>query len=257
MKKQYLFTKDSSFTHVKDKMYHSATEHVIEDDRTKKLYHLVVSYGSWFKLGYDDVFMSHLFKEIGITGFEKSYVADDCDIVLPWYPGDFYKQSKAIVELPDDVKLGDFEFGVLSEKISEEYQQTFLGKSFIIQDGDSVHEYSAQGILSGLFGYYPYIVAHIKKEDSIYPLSLIISSSSMIDKSPAQMVKVLSRLQLDKHSEILTILDKFSKIDLDRRFCDFKEEVGKDCEKLQQDLHERQAIIKRYLASEQVDERCL
>ena len=86
MKKKFMFTDESSFTHVKDKMHQSVTEHILKDDETKKLYHHVVSYGSWFRVSYQAVFMSHLLKKIGVTGFCVGYVADDCKIKLPWYP---------------------------------------------------------------------------------------------------------------------------------------------------------------------------
>ena len=39
MKKKFVFTDDSSFTHVKDKMHRGVTEHVLQEDTTKKLYH--------------------------------------------------------------------------------------------------------------------------------------------------------------------------------------------------------------------------
>ena len=133
---KYKITKDSSFIHVKDKMHKSVTEHIIEEIKTKKLYHHVVSYGSWFDISYESVFMSHLLKELGVTGFGKAYIADDCEIVLPWYPCR-EQTKKSIVELPKFAKVEDVQFGCSKLKVCDKFKETFVSKTFvkILEDG--------------------------------------------------------------------------------------------------------------------------
>ena len=109
MKQTFIFTSDNSFTHIKDKMHQSVAEHIVQNDQTKELYHYVVSYGSSFNISHSSIFMSHLLKMIGLTGFAVAYSADNSNIVLPYYP---YKmpENKSLVEVPKNISLNEINF---------------------------------------------------------------------------------------------------------------------------------------------------
>lgn len=239
-----MFTIESSFTHVKDKMHQAVTEHVIQDDDTKKLYHYVVSYGSWFSLHYDEVFMSHLFSKIGITGFGKCYAADKSTIKLPWYHP-LGKQRQVLVELPKTMKCEDFEFGCKTEKMSETFKQTFLGHKFRIKVDDEIQTMEGYRIIRKLFRFREFQIGYFDSGDGCYPLYTAIECSERFDDFAKKgFCEILKSLHKIKHAEIYDVLEKFTKIDLKEEFDQFKKDVGVDCKSLFEELLYRQTVVK-------------
>lgn len=249
MKKKYIFTKDSKFTHLKDKMHQSVTEHVVEDEETKKLYHDVVSYGSWFRITDSSVFISHLLKEVGLTGFCEAYVADDCSMILPWYPSSPIT-SQSVVELPEDLKLKDFEFGYSKTEKSDEFKQTFLGKEFEIPiEGEYKTTYTGEDILKIIFGCSAFQFGHAKIGDKHSPLFCLLSMRGFDTIDEEKMSTLLAALDKDKHKDIVSILKAFSKIDIEAKMKEFDEETERTHPDLCTELLYKQLIIDGALIS--------
>lgn len=261
MKKKYTFTKDSKFTHVKDKMHQSVTEHIVEDEETKKLYHDVVSYGSWFRITDSSVFMSHLLKEVGLTGFCEAYIADDCGMKLPWYPSRPIT-SQSVVELPEDLMLKDFEFGYSKTEKSDEFKQTFLGKEFEIPiDGQYKTTYTGEDLLKIIFGCSAFQIGHSKVDDKHSPLFCLLSMREFDTIDEEKMATLLSALDKTKHKEIVSVLEAFSKIDIESKMKEFDEESAKAHPDLCTELLYKQLIIDGALMSmdlaKEADEKAL
>ena len=234
MKKQFVFTKESSFTHLKDKMHQSVTEHIVEDDQTKKLYHHVVSYGSWFQVGHEAVFMSHLLKKIGVTGFALAYSADDCEIRLPWYPSQEV-EIKTIVQLPKSVKVEDLEFGDSKIKECEQFKQTFIAKTFkkrTIKTGCE-GKIEAKELLRYLFSCSPFKFAEAKIKEEVYPLYCMLYGVSWHQTS--DLIKLLDDTDI-LSEDVIKIMEKFIKLDIEKELETFEDEMGKGFVKLKQDL---------------------
>lgn len=251
MKKKFIFTKDSSFTHVKDEMHDSVTEHIVQDDETKKLYHHVVSYGSWFRISYASIFMSHLLKKIGVTGFGLAYSADDCKIDLPWYP--YHKQTrKTVVELPEFVQLEDITFGYSKLEISEQYKQTFVGKSFKQKyKSGSIYDVKGEDLIEYLFGCSAFHFGEAKIEGKVYPLCCVLYKLGWRTEID-ELTKILKETDIGECPEVYQILEKFVELDIDKSVKVFGEELQSKFTDLRKDLMERQEIIKGYLSKRQM-----
>lgn len=249
MKKKFIFTKDSSFTSVQDKMHQEVTEHIIQDDETKKLYHYVVSYGSWFSISKDSVFMSHLLSKIGLTGFGKNYIADGCKIDLPWEP--YNKKTRhSIVELPEDIKLEDVELDASQTKVSDRFKQTFLGKSYVIQSQeDNEDEYGGEDLLKLIFGCVIHQLAEFKDGDKVYPFYCVLTNFGWNKKE--DLIDVLGEGQIGEHPEVFDILEKFASIDIKNEIEKFGKETGNKHQELCKELLQRQKIVKKYLHSKE------
>lgn len=253
MKKKYMFTKDSSFTHVKDAMYKSATEHIVEDDETKDLYHHVVSYGGYIGMSSSSVFMSHLLAKIGVTGFGKSYEITGCKIDLPYYPSaQYHKARKAIVELPKGSKVEDIEFGRTTLEISDKFKQTFLGKTFKFGKDDEQEPIQTKYVLSKLFRFLPDQIGYAIQGDKAYPLCTIMESSEMFDSlRKRDFEEFLSILDEKEHAEIYAVLEKFAQIDIEKEIEKFIEETQstREMKSLKKEMLYRQDTIREHLAS--------
>lgn len=251
MKKKFIFTEESSFSHMKDKMHNSVTEHIVEDDETKKLYHYVVSYGSWFKISYQSVFMSHLLKKIGVTGFGVGYIADDCKIELPWYPQ--YKiEKKSVVELPDFIKLEDVEFGDKKEVVSDKYKQSFVGKTFVKEyEGGKAYTITGEELLPYLFGCSCFRYGTALFEDKAYPLHCLLQGGTW--HKMKDLRKMLEETEIIKQSEIQEVLKKFIELEIEKEIAKFTEETSIELPDLKVDLIERQEIVKKLLYSHELD----
>ena len=252
MKKKFVFTKESSFTHLQDEMHQSVTEHIIEDDETKKLYHMVVSYGSWFRVSYESIFMSHLLKKIGVTGFCVAYSADECEIRLPWYP--YHKiETKSIVELPEFVKLEDTFFGDLKIETAEEFKKSFVGKTFIEKDKTGKeYERTGEYLLPYLFDSYCFRFGTVKMQDKAYPLYCILKGATW--HKIGDLKKMFEETYIIEQPEIKDLLEKFVKLDIEKGLKSFEDELGFECSDLKKDLLERQDLISEFLTKEQVAE---
>lgn len=249
MKKKFIFTKESSFTHLKTKMHQEVTEHIIEDDETKRLYHHVVSYGSWFRISYSSIFMAHILKQIGLTGFGLAYAADESQIILPCYP--YHRpETKSIVELPKGVLLKDITFEYTDKKISEKFKQTFLGKSYKLKykTGKEISK-SGEGLLKLLFGCVTHRICEFIKGDECYPFYCILSNMGWYDKE--DLIQILSESDVLQHQEIKCVLEKFVKIDIAKSIKILEEETQAQMPKLTQELLERQQIIREHLTKKQ------
>ncbi len=249
MKKKFMFTKDSSFTHVKDEMRHSLTEHIIQDDQTKKLYFHVVSHGSWIKFSYESIFMSHLLKAIGVTGVGVTYGAEDCKIDLPWYP--YRMPFKAVVDLPEDIKLEDIHFGFFEEEVGDEYKQTFIGKKYkqtFKFGGES--EIKGKDLLRDLFSCSVIHFAKTTTKDGVYPLGFVMYGVGLETKK--DMIKKLSSTDISAHPEVSAVLHKFSELDIEKAIKTFEEELGADLSELGKDLVKRQKIAKFYMLEQAI-----
>ena len=252
MKKQFIFTKESTFTHLKDKMYHGETEHILQDDLTKKLYHHIVGYGSEVAISSESTFIAHLLEKIGVTGFSKSYVASDCKIDLPWYPSKYSITAKAVVELPEKAELKDFEFGEKEGELSERYKQTFVGKTFEIKQGDKTYILSGKKVLKILFGATTVELGHFQKRELVYPFQTILASEKVFgEQEKAQFIHLLGKLDVNDHQEIVSVLKKFAKIDLKKEVESFEKEVKTKIQPLFKDLSLRQEIVKKHLLTKQ------
>ena len=249
MKKQFKFTKESSFTHVKDKMHQGVTEHILEDDQTKELYHHVVSYGSTFQVTPEAMFMAHLLKKIGVSGVCLGYVADECKMVLPWYHPQHTLIEKAVVELPKFVKLQDVEFDTSTQAaLSEKYKETFLGKTFKGKRKTDGKEYEIKGdhLIKDLFGCYAFYYGYAVEEDlSRYPLGCILYSPSFY--GIGDLEKALK--EVDMMPEVSDILHGFSEVDIPEEIAAFEKELEIKADKLKEDLLKRQEIVKQYIST--------
>ena len=252
MKKQFIFTKDTSFTHLKDEMYDSETEHIIKDDQTEKLYHHIVEHGSGFEISYESVFMSHLLKEIGLTGFGKSYGADACKIDLPWYPKHYSTSRKFVVELPESAKLEDFEFGAKKDFLCEQFKQTSIGKTFDFKKGQEKFSFLGKDVLGKLLGFSPIQLGYFKREKGIYPFFTVLKSQSLFESGQGESVcKMLDCLDPREHEEIYSVLKKFANLDLKKEIGVFEQEIGKRVKELPSDLLLRQTLIRKHLLAKQ------
>jgi hypothetical protein len=212
LKKRFVVTQDSSFTHVKDKMYHSVTEHIIQDDQTKELYHYVVSYGSSFSLSHSSVLMSHLLSNIGLAGFGLAYSADNSKIVLPYYPYHMPK-TQTIVQIPQNVSLNQISFDRSKKRTSESFNNSFLGKKYIIHDSNKKsHKVTGEDLLKPLFGCYAFQVCEFTISDKICPFYCVMDNMSFNDKK--ELKKFLSQTDVLQHKEIKDILSNFVKLDI-------------------------------------------
>ncbi len=252
MKKKFMFTKDSSFTHVKSEIHKEVTEHIVQDDETKKLYHHVVSYGSWFRITYESIFMSHLLKKIGITGFGVAYSADDCEIDLPCYP--YHKpKRKSVVEIPEFIELKDIDFGRSKSEESEKFKQTFMGKTYKKKhEIGFVYDITSEDLLKHLFSCFPFYFGTAKEEDKVYPLYCILYRCSL--KKKDELKKYLKYTDIGEYPEIRQILEKFVEIDIEKAIKIFEDEIETEFEDLKKDLTERQEIIKDYLSKYLISE---
>lgn len=248
MKKQFIFTEDSSFIHIKDKMYQEATEHILQDEQTKRLYHHVVSYGSWFGIADTATFKSHLLEKIGATGFSKSYVADGCEISLPWYPHGYAERSKSIVEVPEGIDLEDIRFGIKTDHLCKKFTQTTVGKSFKGKQDGKACEVSGKSLLHDLFRVEVIPVGHFEKEGEIYPFYTILEGFSPFDERyKSQAIKTLKSLDLYKSPEIQAMLDRFARIDIKKEIGSFESELGREFKSLSEELCCQQKIVREYL----------
>ena len=244
MKKKYTFTKDSSFSSVKDQMHTGVTEHYIKDDETEKLYHYVVSYGSWFHISEEAVFMSHLLEKIGVTGFSKAYIAEDSKIVLPWYPSSGLL-SKNLVELPEWASLKCCEFGKSKGELCDDFKKTFLAKKFKVKTATKEDVYTASYVIKEIFGTTTFDCGTLKVEGKDYPLYCLLTNYQFHTKQ--DMLKILQKSDICKKPEVREILKRFAKISLTKEAKMFKEETQKDLSSLILELKERQLIVKTFL----------
>jgi len=254
MRKKFIFTSDSSFTHVKDKMHDSVTEHIVQDDETKKLYHHVVSYGSWFDVSYSSIFMAYLLKKIGITGFGLAYSADDCKIDLPYYP--YHKQKvKTVVELPKFVQLEDIAFEHSKLEVSEQFKQTFVGKTFKQKyESGAIYDVKGEELLKYLFGCSVFRFGEAKIKDKVYPLCCILYKFGWRTEI-GELTKKLKDTDIGERPEIHEILERFVELDIDKAIKVFEEELQTKFTDLRKDLIERQEIIKSYLSKHQLPDK--
>lgn len=249
MKKKFVFTDDSSFTHVKNKMHHGVTEHILQEDTTKKLYHYVVSYGAPFKISDSAIFMSQLLKEIGVTGFCTSYSANNCRILLPWYPSTKIDRQ-AIVELPQNVKLENIVFGKSELPMSDRFKQTFLEKKYKIKLEDGkVCDYTGKELLKIMFGCWAFNPVDFCEGDTAYPFYIILDKIPLDKYYKKEFVNLLYSLDINEHAEIYSILNKFAKIDIKKAVKSFEKEIGKQTPEMCTELLFRQAVVQGHLWS--------
>lgn len=253
MQRQFIFTEDSSFTSVKDKMHMSVTEHFMKEDETQKLYHYVVSYGSWFHISDASIFMSHLLEKIGVTGYCKAYSAQGCEIDLPWYPARGL-ESKSIVELPEGFDVEQCEFGKSKGEMCDDFKKTFLAKNFKLKTStQEQEEYSGEYIIKELFGSTAFECGVLKVEDKDYPLYCALTDFKWHTKK--DMMKILKGTDICKNVEVRSILKKFVKIDISKFAREFEKETEKDISSLTKELKERQAILRAYLLFKRPNEK--
>jgi hypothetical protein len=244
MRKKYSFTADSTFTHLKDKMHQGVTEHIIEDDQTKKLYHDVVSYGSWFNVSDSSVFMSHFLNDMGFTGFSRAYTADNCDVRLPWYPPHPITKQ-AFIEVPDRICLDDIEFGYSKTEESDDYKQTFAGKVFKIPSESSVDiEYKGEDVLKNLFGCSVFPLGYFKKGVKHYPFNCILKNQEFDTYDRRAFVSFLKKIDPEGNPEIYSLLQKFMVADVKTKIKEFEHDVGRKCSGLRDELLYRQLLIR-------------
>ena len=247
MKKRFVFTKESSFTHVKDKMHQSVTEHIVQDDQTQKLYHHVVSYGSWFVIKDESVFMSHLLKELGIEELGVSYVADECQFDLPWYP--FHEpKTKSVVELPDGVKLEDISFEVLHSRDEKPEGKTFFTKEYDIACTDGkTYKYSGEKLLKPMFACCPHTLFYVYKEKASTPFKSALAGFGF--GKVRDMEELLYKTDACKYEEIKGLLEAFGKFDLKPMMLAFDAETKRKHQGFYRQLLERQQLVKEYFAT--------
>ena len=252
MKKQYIFTKDSSFTHVKDKMHEGWHEHIIQDDETGKLY----SYGSWYRLPHSSIFMSHLLKELGITGFGLAYIADKAIIDLPYSP--YHREEKQILELPKDILLEEGDVDHSHKKVSEQFYKTFLGKTYELKDKEgTVIMKSGKDLLRVLFGCVALKVCYFVQKNESYPFYCI--QESMEPSDIKYLIKILRETDLLNNHELKNILQKFVQKDINKSIEILENEAQVDMSEFTQELIERQEIINYFIKKHtlQIEERSL
>ena len=245
MKKKFTFTKESSFTHLKDRMHNEATEHIVQDSETKKLYHHVVSYGSWFNISYSSIFMSHLLRKIGLTGFGIAYGVDDCDVKLPCYP---YNRPtrKSIVEVPEGIRLQDLSFVGSNKETSKHFQETFLGKIYTLTNKTG-NTYRMQGkdVWRKLIGCYFHQICEIEKEDGVMPFYCVLTDFG--GDGQKDLTKILTETNILEDLEVRQVLKKFVKIDIDKAIKALEDEISDKMPSLSKELKERQQIISNCL----------
>ena len=250
MRKKFLFASDTSFMHVKDEMHREVTEHIIEDEKTKKLYHYVVNYGSWFHISYESIFMSHLLKGLGINGFCRAYIANDCQIALPWCSYRELKQ-KTVVQLPEFVQLKDFTFGVPKTELSEKFKETFVGKTFIEkQEGCNVKTITGKELLPYLFGCTTFCYGKSGVGDKAYPLYCLLYGGTW--HRIKDLIALLQETKVCDYAEIRGLLERFVELDIEKEIEIFEDETKIQLDKLKSDLLERQEIVDAFLAKQTI-----
>jgi len=257
MKKKYIFTKDSSFTHVKDEMHKFTSTHIVEDDKTKRLYYRLVSYGSPRDISDESIFMSHLLRGIGITGICTSYLAEDCEITLP-YTTSRRPTKPVIIELPKSIKLDEFSFGRALLEESDKFKQTFIGKKFEIKTGVMC---SGEELIKTLFGCTVEQIGSVNKEEKTYPLYTISSDVTFDKESKQSFIILLKELDKKLDSEIYSILDKFASLDVSQMIEEFDSEIERSTKLMSKELEllYKQSLVKKYLIQQHeiLDERSL
>lgn len=253
MKKKYIFTKDSSFTHLKDEMHKFTSTHIIKDDQTMRLYYHLVSYGSPRDISDESIFMSHLLRKIGVTGFCTSYLAEDCKITLP-YTSKRRPTKPVIIELPQGIKLEDVSFGRALLEESEKFKHTFLGKKISVKS-DEV--YSGKDLIKCLFGCSIEQIGSVNKKDKTYPLYEISSDVAFNKESKQSFISLLKALDKKLDYEIYAILDKFASLDISQMIEEFESEIGRSAELMSKELEllYKQSEIKKHLIV--LDERVM
>ena len=245
MRKQYIFTQESSFTHVKDKGHQEVTEHIIQDDETGALYHHVVSYGSWFSISDLSVFMSHLLKKIGVTGFSESYIADECEIKLPCYP---HKKPthKEVVALPEGIDLESITLERPTLRECKRFKETFLGRTFRIKfKSGSAYTFTGEEILKDILGCTAFKLGDFLEDGKTYPFYTLLTRIPR----PYKLESFLIDSDVLKRKEIYQLLDKFTSVDIEKEIKVLEQETKRSQADIKEELIKLQAILKKHLSS--------
>lgn len=244
MKREYILKKDTTFTHVKDRMYHGSTEHILQDDATKKFYHYVVSYGSWFHISDESVFMSYLLDKIGVSGLSKSMLADGCKIVLPYYPS--VKPTKqAVVQMPDDVRVEDVSFDKVDLPVSDEFKETFIGK-YVAEKSQYVFDSPGEEFLQRILGCMTFRLCEVSLHDEKLPIYTIISKDSFKDYEKRYFSKKLQSVFYGQCDDFKKICYSFARLDIQKELESFEKSTGVQYPSLFESLIYRQREIQRY-----------